>query len=53
MGKRIPISPELVELIEEWRDRTGGHGFLLRNVPFLGPISESFSPASVKPVSDY
>ncbi|TDG12885.1 hypothetical protein E2F43_15115 [Seongchinamella unica] len=24
-----------------------GQGFLLRSVPFLGPIGESFSPASV------
>ncbi|TDG12886.1 hypothetical protein E2F43_15120 [Seongchinamella unica] len=27
VGKLIPISPELVELIEEWRDRTGGRAF--------------------------
>ena len=47
LGRLIPISSELLELINEWRKRTGGYGYLLRRVHGTGDIGAGFHPASI------
>jgi site-specific recombinase XerD len=46
-GKLIPISANLLALIEAWRERTDGTGYLLRRLHRSGAIGESYHPASI------
>jgi integrase len=46
-GKLIPISQDLLDLIEEWARRTRGKGYLLRRITREGDIGTAFSTASL------
>jgi site-specific recombinase XerD len=47
LGKLIPISPELRELLDEWSRRTGGTGPLLRRINNLGINGDAMHPGSI------
>jgi integrase len=46
-GKMLPISEELLELIEKWRDVVERDGYILRSVNRHGHIGNNLHPASV------
>ena len=47
LGKLIPISADLLGLVEEWGKRTGGKGYLLRRINNLGVNGDAMNPASI------
>ena len=46
-GKLIPVSQELLAVIEAWSRSTGGDGYLLRRISREGDIGASLSPNSL------
>jgi site-specific recombinase XerD len=46
-GKLIPVSQDLLALIEAWSRSTGGDGYLLRRISREGDIGASLSPNSL------
>ncbi len=46
-GKILPISKELLGLLDKWRSTVGDEGFILRSINRHGHIGNSLSPASI------
>ena len=49
-GKVLPISEELLELIEKWRDVVGRDGYILRSINRHGHIGNNLNPASISTI---
>ena len=49
-GKVLPVSDDLLELIEKWRDVLGTDGYLLRSINRHGHIGNSLNPASISTI---
>jgi integrase len=49
-GKVLPISQELLELINKWREVEGGDGYILRSINRYGHIGNSLNPASISTI---
>ncbi|MDC1329526.1 tyrosine-type recombinase/integrase [Pseudomonadales bacterium] len=46
-GKILPISQELFDLLEKWRNMITDEGYILRSISRHGHIGESLHPASI------
>jgi len=46
-GKVLPISEELLHLLDRWSDIAGNEGYILRSINCHGHIGNSLNPASV------
>jgi integrase len=49
-GKVLPISEELLNLIEKWKEIVGDEGYILRSINKHGHIGDSLNPASVSTI---
>ena len=49
-GKVIPISEELLNLLEKWREIVGDEGYILRFINKHGHIGNSLNPASISTI---
>ena len=49
-GKLIPISEELLELIDKWKILVDGEGYILRSINRHGYIGNSLNPASISTI---
>ena len=49
-GKVLPISEELLELIEKWRDAVGRDGYILRSINRHGHIGNNLNSASISTI---
>ena len=49
-GKVIPISEELLILIEKWKTLVGSDGYILRSINKHGHIGDSLNPASISTI---
>ena len=49
-GKVLPISGELLELIEKWKGIVGNQGYILRSLNRHGHIGNSLNPASISTI---
>ena len=49
-GKVIPISEELLELIDKWRGIVGNQGYILRSINRHGHIGNNLNPASISTI---
>lgn len=47
MGKILPISQELFDLLENWRSMIGQEGYILRSISRHGNIGNNLHPASI------
>jgi integrase len=46
-GKVLPISKELLNLLEKWKGKAGDEGYILRSINKHGHIGDSLNPASI------
>lgn len=46
-GKLMPISPNLLANIQEWGERSGNSGYLLRRIYRMGEIGRDLDPGSI------
>ena len=46
-GKVLPISGDLLDLLEQWKGLAGKEGYILRSINRHGHIRNSLNPASV------
>ena len=49
-GKVLPISEELLTLIEKWKEIVGDEGYILRSINKHGHIGDSLNPASISTI---
>ena len=49
-GKVLPISEELLNLLEKWKGIVGCEGYILRSINKHGHISNSLNPASISTI---
>jgi site-specific recombinase XerD len=49
-GKVIPISEELLNLLEKWKEIVGNEGYILRSINKHGHIGDSLNPASISTI---
>jgi site-specific recombinase XerD len=49
-GRMLPISVELLELIDQWREIVGKGGYILRSINRHGNIGNSLNPASISTI---
>ena len=49
-GKVLPISKELLNLLEKWKEIIGGEGYILRSINKHGHIGNSLNPASISTI---
>ena len=49
-GKVIPISEDLLELIDKWRIIVGSDGYILRSINRHGCIGNTLNPASISTI---
>jgi integrase len=49
-GKVLPISEELLELVDKWRVIIGSEGYTLRSINRHGHIGHSLNPASISTI---
>jgi integrase len=49
-GKVLPISEELLTLIEKWKKIVGDEGYILRSINKHGHIGDSLNPASIRTI---
>jgi len=49
-GKVLPISEELLTLLEKWKEIVGDEGYLLRSINKHGHIGDSLNPASISTI---
>jgi integrase len=49
-GKVLPISEELLNLLETWRGIVGDEGYILRSINKHGHIGDSLNPASISTI---
>jgi len=49
-GKVLPISEELLMLIEKWKTLVGCDGYILRSINKHGHIGDSLNPASISTI---
>ena len=49
-GKVLPISEELLILIEKWKTLVGSEGYILRSINKHGHIGDSLNPASISTI---
>jgi site-specific recombinase XerD len=49
-GKVLPISEELLEIIEKWRDVVGRGGYILRSINRHGHLGNHLNPASISTI---
>ena len=49
-GKVIPISEELLELIDKWRGIVGNQSYILRSINRHGHIGNNLNPASISTI---
>jgi integrase len=49
-GKVLPISEELLTLIEKWKKIVGDEGYILRSINKHGHIGDSLNPASISTI---
>ena len=50
MGKVLPISEELLGLLNQWKDIVGNKGYILRSINKHGHIGDSLNPASISTI---
>ena len=49
-GKVLPISEELLNLLEKWNEIVGDEGYILRSINKHGHIGNSLNPASISTI---
>ncbi|MDG1693901.1 MAG: tyrosine-type recombinase/integrase [Porticoccaceae bacterium] len=49
-GKVLPISEELLNLLEKWKEIVGDEGYILRSINKHGHIGNSLNPASISTI---
>jgi integrase len=49
-GKVLPISKELLNLLEKWKEIVGSEGYILRSINKHGHIGNNLNPASVSTI---
>ena len=49
-GKVLPISEELLNLLEKWKEIVGDEGYILRSINKHGHIGDSLNPASISTI---
>jgi len=49
-GKVLPISEELLNLLEKWKEIVGDGGYILRSINKHGHIGDSLNPASISTI---
>ena len=49
-GKVLPISEELLTLLEKWKGIVGDEGYILRSINKHGHIGDSLNPASISTI---
>jgi site-specific recombinase XerD len=49
-GKVLPISEELLNLLEKWKEIVGDKGYILRSINKHGHIGDSLNPASISTI---
>ena len=49
-GKVLPISEELLNLLEKWKEIVGDQGYILRSINKHGHIGDSLNPASISTI---
>jgi hypothetical protein len=49
-GKVLPISEELLNLIEKWKEILGNQGFILKSINRHGHIGNSLNPVSISTI---
>jgi site-specific recombinase XerD len=49
-GKVLPISEELLSLLEKWKEIVGDEGYILRSINKHGHIGDSLNPASISTI---
>ena len=49
-GKVLPISEELLDLLETWKEIIGNKGYILRSINKHGHIGDSLNPASISTI---
>ena len=49
-GKVLPISEELLNLLEKWEGIVGDEGYILRSINKHGHIGDSLNPASISTI---
>jgi len=49
-GKVLPISEELLNLLEKWKRIVGDEGYILRSINKHGHIGDSLNPASISTI---
>ena len=49
-GKVLPISEELLNLLEKWKRIVGDEGYILRSINKYGHIGDSLNPASISTI---
>jgi len=49
-GKVLPISEELLGLLNQWKDIVGNKGYILRSINKHGHIGDSLNPASLSTI---
>jgi integrase len=49
-GKVLPISEELLNLLEKWNEIVGDEGYILRSINKHGQIGNSLNPASISTI---
>jgi integrase len=49
-GKVLPISEELLRLLEKWKEIVGDEGYILRSINKHGHIGDSLNPASISTI---
>jgi integrase len=50
MGKVLPISEELLNLLKEWKEIVCNKGYILRSINKHGHIGDSLNPASISTI---
>jgi integrase len=50
IGKVLPISEELLNLLEKWKEIVGCEGYILRSINKHGHIGDSLNPASISTI---
>jgi integrase len=49
-GKVLPISEELLSLLNQWKGKVGSQGYILRSINRHGHIGNSLNPASISTI---
>jgi integrase len=49
-GTVLPISEELLNLLEKWKEIVGSEGYILRSINKHGQIGDSLNPASISTI---